>query len=183
MRYTLISSTGAIALFMFSVCSLGEAVSSHGSADQAFLDQLLGVWVMDGDVRGHDVHYRAEGRRILNGAWIEFHMIDTASPTQYEASVFIAPDESKHDYVAHWLDRFGGAGARVTATGTRKDQTLVVTFPYSEGAFRNAWTFDPATHNWQLTIDAEKTSGSWSHFAHYTIRRMRSTTDRNAMTH
>src|SRR5262245_28148153 len=77
--------------------------STARSADDAFLDGLVGVWRVDGGLGGQPAHYRAVGRRILAGAWLEFSLIDTASPPGYQADVLISADNHAHDYVAHWL--------------------------------------------------------------------------------
>jgi hypothetical protein len=82
------------------------------------------------------VRYRADGQRVLQGGFMKLHMIDVASPPRYEAAIFIGFDPKAHDYVAHWLDRFGAAGARVVAQGKRVGEQLVITCPYADGPFR-----------------------------------------------
>jgi hypothetical protein len=61
--------------------------------------------------------------------------------------------------------------ARVVATGTRNGETLVIQFPYAEGAFRNTFTFDPKSGGWTLNIDSRAAGGAWSNFATYTLKR------------
>jgi hypothetical protein len=98
-------------------------------------------------------------------------MIDAATPARYEAQVFIGFDPKAHDYVAHWLDRFGAAGARVVAQGERQGERLVLNFPYAEGAFRDTFTWLPASHSWTLLLESQGANGSWSTFASYTLTR------------
>ena len=107
------------------------------------LATLAGDWDLAGTVLGKPAHYRAQGRWVLHGGWLEFSMVDLATPPDYEARVFIGYDAKAGDYVAHWLDRFGAAGARVTATGSGQDGTLVLLFPYAEGAFRDTLSLAP----------------------------------------
>jgi hypothetical protein len=107
----------------------------------------------------------------LNGGWLEFSMIDVATPPGYEARVFIGYDPKAGDYVAHWLDRFGAAGARVTATGTGEDGTLVLLFPYAEGAFRDTLSLAPDGASGSLLLEMQKADGSWSTFASYQMKR------------
>lgn len=140
------------------------------NADDAFLDGLVGNWEMDGRVMGEPVRYHARGARTLAAAWLEFHMIDVNSPPQYEARVFIAADAGAADYVAHWLDQFGGAGARVVGTGSREGDALRLEYPYARGAFRNIWRRQD-DGAWSLQIDSQNQEGSWSEFASYTLRR------------
>jgi hypothetical protein len=124
---------------------------------------------MVGQVGGKPVHYCATGRHVLAAGWVEFHLTDLARPAQYEARVFLSPDPKAHDFVLHWLDQFGGPGARVVATGTRRGNVLHALFPYSEGAFRNAWEYQPARRRWTLVIEAQEADKSWSNFAIYTM--------------
>src|SRR5271168_1343174 len=101
------------------------------SADEMFLDALQGDWTMEGTLGGNPVHYRADGRRVLQGSFLKLHMIDIQSHPKYEAEVFIGFDAKANDFIAHWLDRFGAPGARVVARGKRKGQQLIVVFPYA----------------------------------------------------
>ena len=57
-------------------------------------------------------------------------MIDAAKQPTYEADLFIGFDPRAKDYVIHWLDRFGAAGARVVGSGKRSGATLILTLPY-----------------------------------------------------
>lgn len=166
-------------LLFFAACShqpdsqaaLSPATpASQQSPDDFFLNGLVGDWTMTGAVMGEPVRYVAKGARTLAGAWIEFHMIDAAKPPQYEARVFIGADGKAGDFVAHWLDGFGAAGARVAATGERDGNRLRLEFPYADGAFRNIWTRRD-DGSWTLDIDAQGASGDWSEFARYSIVR------------
>lgn len=73
--------------------------------------------------------------------------------------------------MAHWLDRFGAAGARVVATGKRQGEQLVISFPYAEGAFRDTFTRDAKSGAWTLLLESKAADGSWSRFAEYSLTR------------
>ena len=147
------------------------AARSTDSPDEAFLDALQGPWLMAGSLAGKPVKYHADGQRVLQGGFLELHMIDTASPSQYEAEVFVGFDSKAHDYVAHWLDRFGAAGARVVAQGKRIGERLVITFPYADSPFRDTFTWRPANESWNLLLESQAANGTWSTFASYTLTR------------
>lgn len=144
---------------------------SADSPDETFLDALQGTWVMTGTVGGKTVTYRADGHRVLQDGFLELHMVDASSPPKYEAVVFIGFDPKANDYVAHWLDRFGAAGARVVAQGKRNGEQLVIEFPYAEGGFRDTFTWRSATHSWSLLLESQTANGTWSTFASYTLTR------------
>lgn len=152
---------------------LANTVRAQENPDEDFLRGLVGRWDMSGTVQGKPVRYAAVGERILQGGFVRFHMIDTAAPAQYEAHVYLGFDPRQHDYVVHWLDKFGAAGARVVATGRRDGDRLTVLFPYANGAFRNVWTRSPGDGGWALVIEAHEQDGHWSTFADYRITRAR----------
>lgn len=136
-----------------------------------FLAQLAGRWDMVGTVGGKPVHHRGEGRWVLKSAWLCLTIVDAASPPAYTASVYLGFDRRQHDYVAHWLDQFGAAGARVVATGKREGQTLVLLFPYSQGAFRDTLTLAPDGASGTLLLESQAKAGGWSTFASYRLTR------------
>jgi hypothetical protein len=124
---------------------------------------------MTGTLLGKPVNYRARGQRVLQGGFLRLHMIDADEAPIYEADLFLGYDARAHDYIGHWLDRFGAAGARVVASGKRQGDTLVIQFPYLEAAFKDTFVYDPKTDTWSLLIESQKPSGEWSQFATYTL--------------
>jgi hypothetical protein len=160
-----------VAVFLLSGTAAADVADSAKSADEAYLDGLQGAWVMAGTLGGKPVRYLADGRRVLQGAFLRLHMMDAESPPRYEAEVFIGFDPKAHDYIVHWLDRFGAAGARVVATGERRGERLVLNFPYADGAFRDTFTWLPASGSWTLLLESQRADGSWSTFASYALTR------------
>jgi len=126
---------------------------------------------MSGTLGGEPVRYLAEARRVLQGGFVKLHMIDAQQPPQYEADVYLGFDSKANDFIVHWLDRFGAAGARVVARGERNGHRLVVIFPYADGAFRDTFTWQPATRSWLLLLESQSDDGTWSTFANYTMTR------------
>ncbi len=135
------------------------------SPDNAYLDALQGDWVMTGTLLGKPVKYRARGQRVLHGGFLRLHMIDAADVPTYEADLFLGYDAHANDYIGHWLDRFGAAGARVVASGKRQGETLVIQFPYADAAFKDTFLYEPNTDTWSLLIESQKPDGGWSQFA------------------
>lgn len=160
----------------FSAVVWWAAFAAHGAdfartPDDAYLDNLQGKWLMDGAVGGKPVHYLADGQRVFSGGFLKLHMLDVGSPPQYEAELFIGFDAKASDFIAHWLDRFGAAGARVVASGRRQEQRLVLYFPYAEGAFRDTLLWQPKSASWSLLLESQRIDGSWSTFASYILTR------------
>ena len=161
----------AFLLCIFAPASFAVHAGEHSSADEAYLEALRGPWIMTGVFGGKPIEYRASGEPSLKGAWLKLQMLDTAKPPQYQAEVFIGYDSEAHDYVVHWLDQFGAAGARVVGTGTRSGQRLVVIFPYAEGAFRDTFTRNIQAGTWTLLLESQDRRGVWSTFVSYKLTR------------
>ncbi|MFO1425944.1 MAG: DUF1579 family protein [Steroidobacteraceae bacterium] len=136
-----------------------------------YLKALAGPWTMRGTLMGQPVQYRAEGRWVLDNGFLQLDMVDVAEPPQYRASVFIGFDREHTDYVVHWLDNSGAAGARVVGTGRLKGRTLTLDFPYADGVFRDELYVDEDAVSGSLAIDAREPDGSWKPFARYTLER------------
>jgi hypothetical protein len=164
-----IAAASLLSIFASGCFAAGAAV--HPSADEAYLEALRGPWIMTGVFGGKPITYRARGESELKGAWLKLKMIDSAKPPQYQAEVFIGYDPQAHDYIIHWLDQFGAAGARVVGTGVRKGQRLVVKFPYAEGAFRDTFTRNIQAGTWTLLLESQDRRGAWSTFVSYKLTR------------
>ena len=157
-----------IVLLTMGTGSLARAKDAK-SPDNAYLDALQGDWDMAGTLLGKPVKYRARGQRVLQGGFLRLHMIDTADVPIYEADLFLGYDAHADDYIGHWLDRFGAAGARVVASGKRQGETLVIQFPYADAAFKDTFVYGPNTDTWSLLIESQKPGGGWTQFATYTL--------------
>ena len=110
---------------------------------------------------------------MLADAWLRLALVDVGQPPAYVADLYLGCDEKAGDYIVHWLDQFGAAGARVVATGHRTGQTLVFSFPYEGAAFRDTLTLAADGATGSLLIEARQADGSWSTFASYAFTRDR----------
>ncbi|MGP8034764.1 MAG: hypothetical protein ACLPQ6_11585 [Steroidobacteraceae bacterium] len=139
----------------------------------AYLGLLAGSWDFTGTLLGKPVRYRGAGRWVLANGWLRLSLLDVARPPAYRAEVYLGFDAKAGDYIAHWLDQFGAAGARVVATGKRAGQKLVLLFPYPEGAFRDTFELSQDGSGGSLLIESQDKDGHWSTFASYTLTRAR----------
>ena len=117
------------------------------------------------------VKYIAEGTWILQSQFLSLHMKDVSVPPAYEVNLLIGLDSTKNEYVAHWLDSFGGAGARVVGLGPLSPDKIEIVFPYPEQRFRNMFKYASDKDEWTLVIESEHADGHWSVFAQYAIAR------------
>ncbi|MBV9343388.1 MAG: DUF1579 family protein [Gammaproteobacteria bacterium] len=147
------------------------ALSATAATPDEYLARLGGEWDLTGQTLGKPVHYRVHGRWILADAWLAWSLTDTVRPPGYQAQVLFSYDARARDYVVHWLDQFGGAGARVVGTGHRDGDRLVFSFPYAEGEFRDTLELAADATRGTFLIESQAKDGSWSTFAAYQMRR------------
>jgi hypothetical protein len=159
---------GAVMLLALGTQCMAGAADAR-SPDNTYLDALQGDWDMSGTLLGKPVKYHAHGERVLQGGFLRLHMIDATDAPTYEADLFLGYDAHADDYIGHWLDRFGAAGARVVANGKRKGETLVIQFPYADAAFKDTFVYNSNSRTWSLLIESQTPSGGWSQFATYTL--------------
>jgi hypothetical protein len=166
-------SVFAALMLAVSISSLAQAAAAQAvaDADNAYLEKLLGKWDMTGTMGSTALRYHAVAEHVLQNGFLRLHMIDAAADPKYEADVYIGFDSEQHDYIVHWLDRFGASGARVVGTGKRKDAQLIVMFPYTSGNFRDTFTLMPDSNTWSLLLESQKSDGTWSTFATYALAR------------
>ena len=124
---------------------------------------------MKGTVLKKPVEYAAEGAWVLRDQFFSLRMKDVAVPPAYEVNLFIGIDSLKNQYVAHWLDSFGGAGARVVGFGPLSSENISIVFPYTQGRFRNLFKYNSDRDEWTLVIESEGKEGNWSLFADYNL--------------
>jgi hypothetical protein len=157
----------ALALLLIAM----QSVHAAPDPDNSLLDAMSGDWLVSGTTQGKPTTYALHGQRMLKGGFVRLDMIDTKTPPQYQATVYIGYDANKHDYIAHWLDQYGAAGARVVGEGHRNGNSLIILFPYEEGAFRDTFTYDAPAKTWSWLFESQDKTGKWSVFGKYDMRR------------
>ena len=166
------SARSALASLLLLVFAPPAPAAAAPPRLDAYLAELAGRWDFSGTLGGKPVRYLGVGRRVLEDGWLRLELTDAGSPPAYQADVYFGFDAKAGDYVAHWLDRFGGGGARVVATGRREGRKLVLLFPYAEGAFRDTLVLAGDGNSGTLLIESQARDGSWSNFASYVFRRL-----------
>jgi len=124
---------------------------------------------MEGTFGNKAIKYYAVGRRVLGGTWLQVHIVDAAKPSQYQADVFFGYDDKAGDFIVHWLDKWGAAGARVVATGHRDGERLVVAFPYAAGTLRDTFQRDKPSGTWTVLVESQEPGGTWSAFGNFRL--------------
>lgn len=144
----------------------GSLWADRAKFQDALLDNLVGDWHVErkfGSGRTGENTVHAEW--VLDHQFLELHYRDIATPSKYEAMVFIGYDAGDQRYVCHWIDNFGG---EFSALGSGKideeRHSIKFTFNFKDGPFTNGFSFDPATKTW-TSLMRQKDKGEWKLFA------------------
>lgn len=161
-----------LACSLVACCAAQPARSSDAQAPASdpFLDNLRGSWLIERHAHDKLIHNTLDCRWILQHQFIEMHMLDTASPPQYEATVLVGYDPDHDRYVAHWCDSFG-PGVSSVGFGTRTGNSVEFRFQYNDGPFFNTFTWHPDSRTWTFRGENGQPDGSRKLFMEDTATR------------
>jgi hypothetical protein len=148
----------------------GPAQPGQGRLDDPLLQNLVGSWTVTRKIRGTIARNTLEAEWVLQHQFVQLHMKDVATPSEYEALVLIGFDGSTRRYVAHWCDNFGAQYSGV-GYGTRRGGVIEFVFNYADGPFHNTFTWDAESRTWTFLMEAEGKDGKRTFFAEDTVRR------------
>jgi hypothetical protein len=173
-RCRLLLHTLAVAFVIFAFPAPAHAGESQDGRDHplqdTFLDGLVGSWHVVRVMKNRTVENTVQAEWVLNHQFLRLHYRDVATPSKYEAMVFIGYDNAEKHYVVHWIDVFGGHFSS-RGSGQREGNALAITFQYPDAEFRNTFTFNPKEHTWtSLMRQKDKASGEWTTFAEDSFR-------------
>jgi hypothetical protein len=134
----------------------------------SLLDHMAGDWRVERTMEGRPTASAAHAEWVLNHQFLLLHYQDSpraATPSGYEAMVFIGYDNASDRYVAHWIDVFGGRFSETLGYGTRDGNAIRFLFEYPDGPFYNTYTFDPIARTWTSLMRTKNQKGDWVTFA------------------
>jgi len=141
-----------------------------GRFDDDLFANLEGEWLLTRQIGGREVRNSVSASWVLQHQFLLIRMRDTATPSRYEADVYIGYSYKAQEYVAHWIDNFGGHFSAV-GRGTRKGNAVEFRFEYPDGPFFNTFTWEPETKSWRCHLESVDKSGVRSTFATDTLVR------------
>lgn len=135
-----------------------------------FIEQLVGKWQLDRQIRDREVQNTMRAQWVLNHQFLQLHMKDVADPPTYEALVYIGYQYAGQRYIVHWLDVFGGKFSAI-GYGKRSGNAIEFAFQYDDGPFFNTFSWDPLAKRWTFTMESTDKQGKRRLFAVDTLRR------------
>lgn len=166
-------------LLTSALCSLaplpvladGEARDGRGGRfeDDLFAN-LEGEWLLTRQIGGREAQNSVTATWVLQHQFLRLQMRDLATPSRYEADVYIGYSHAAGEYVAHWMDNFGGHFAG-EGRGRRDGNTVEFRFAYASGPFFNTFRWDPAGKTWTCVLESLAKNGERQLFARDTLVR------------
>jgi len=161
-----------ILLLLLFICSSAFAQTDGFDAQfkDPLLDNLVGRWDATGHVRTREVKSRLTAAWVLNHQFLQLKLEDAATPSTYEAWIYVGYDFRSERYVVHWLDVGGGRFSETLGYGPRSaDSSVRFVFEYGDGPFRNAMTWNAREKSWHWLIEEKDQAGRWKTFAEYDL--------------
>ena len=141
-----------------------------GRFEDDLITKLEGEWLIDRQIRGTTTQNTLSAAWVLSHQFLQLHMKDSALPSRYEAIVLIGFVHASGEYVAHWIDTFGGKFSAV-GKGRRTGNSVEFRFEYPDGPFFNTFTWSPDAGVWQMRLESQDAQGKRSLFALDTVQR------------
>jgi hypothetical protein len=126
--------------------------------DDDLIGRLEGHWDLTRRIRGTVVHNTVSASWVLNHQFLQLQMKDVNQPPGYEAIVLIGFIHASQQYVAHWIDTFGGRFSAM-GTGQRNGDAIEFRFDYPDGPFFNTFSWSPETKEWTFRGENQDASG------------------------
>lgn len=160
------ASRGVFALLPLAGLPLARAQrDGRGNRfDDDLFARLEGNWTLTRQIRGTEIQNRVSASWVLQHQFLLLRMSDVAIPPRYEADVYIGFSYAANEYVAHWIDNFGGHYSGV-GRGRRSGNSVAFRFDYPDGPFFNTFSWDPASGDWNCHLESVAKDGTRQTFA------------------
>ena len=122
-------------------------------------DRMVGRWVLRGTVEGEPTTHDVTAEWVLAHQYVHIHEVSRektpAGAPQYEAHVYVGWDPQASQYVAVWLDVFGGISVQSIGRATRAGDSIPFVFRGVDGApaFNNTFVYDRRADTWEWRMD------------------------------
>jgi hypothetical protein len=110
-----------------ALAARAEVDGRGGRFEDDLFSRLEGDWLLTRQIAGKEVHNAVTGSWVLQHQFLLLRMRDTATPSRYEADVYIGYSHASGQYVAHWIDSFGGHFSAI-GRGKRAGNTVEFRF-------------------------------------------------------
>ena len=129
-----------------------------GRFEDDLISNLEGNWRAGRKVQDTVVEKIMRGTWVFNHQFLQLDLKYVEASVIFEAIILIGYIHSDTQYVAHWIDNFGGKFSGV-ARGFRKENTVEFRFDYSSGSFFYTLIWIPELRFWISKLDGQNAAG------------------------
>jgi hypothetical protein len=136
------------------------------------LDQLAGVWIVTGTVRGQPVREGADAEWVLGHQFLRIHRKQIDGPA--ESVVHVGFDTVLQRFVDIRMDSLSARGAETIGYGSQKGDMLEFRFDYPTAPMRETWSWDAKEKTWQFVVEISRKNpkgDTWVPFSTLSLRR------------
>jgi len=124
-----------------------------GSAKE-FLDNLIGLWELSGEMGDIELRQSVVGRWTLGGRYIELYFKSTLpsqdDQPQYEAVYYIGYNQENDLFVMHLFDTTEILLTNTVGLGKRVGDEISFQFDYETGPFTNRFVWQQVRGSWKF---------------------------------
>jgi hypothetical protein len=163
-RWTFVNRLYALGIALIATPAFGQADGRGSRFEDDLFAKLEGEWHVTRQIHGTEVTNTISATWVLQHQFLHLRMRDLASPPRYEAEVYIGYSYAAKEYVAHWIDNFGGHFSAL-GRGKRDGNSVEFRFEYPDGPFFNTFSWDPASGTWTCHLESSGSDGKRTTFA------------------
>jgi len=147
----------ACCLLVALLCA--AAAAQQPPVQSPLLDHLVGEWVMQGTLARKATTHDVTAEWVLDHHYVRVHEVSRektqAGKPQYEATIYIAWNESPKHYACVWLDVYGGLAAASIGRAEPRENELPFIFKNDKGQvdFTNSFIYDAKNDTWEWRLD------------------------------
>jgi hypothetical protein len=140
---------------LLQLCSATLAFDQQPRLNSLLLGHLAGKWVMRGTIGGKETIRDVNAEWVLEHHYLAIHEVSRENngkgEPQYDATIYIAWNETTKDYACVWLDAYGGLNATSIGVASPKENELPFVFKDEKGevSFKNDFAYDAKTSTWE----------------------------------
>lgn len=146
-------------LLLLILCFANVAFAQQPPVNSPLLDHLAGKWLLQGTIAGQNITHDVNAEWVLEHHYLAIHEVsrekNSKGEPQYEATIYIAWNESTKEYACVWLDVYGGLATESIGVASPNENDLLFVFKNekSEVTFKNDFVYDPKSKTWEWRMD------------------------------
>ncbi|HTR47350.1 MAG TPA: hypothetical protein VMM16_08210 [Verrucomicrobiae bacterium] len=146
-------------LLPLAFCATTVIAAQQAPVNSPLLDHLTGKWVLQGRIAGQQTTHDVEAGWVLDHHYLQIHEVsrekNAQGKPQYEATIYVAWNESTKQYAAVWLDVYGGVSPASIGTADPRKDELAFIFRDDKGEIdlTNDFVYDAKDDSWEWRID------------------------------